>query len=557
MDEVKSTGAVAINFTALNRNTGYTGNGGPEEPVFDIADIQGNIIPGFNKNHQYIIGLKIGEVPACKHFLKEIIPHISTLDEVMAFRKIFRMLKLKLGRKPHHELKSTWMNIAFSYTGISKLTDDCAFNSEAFKVGLAARASFLGDPTSNDNEGSPQNWIIGNPGNEPEVLMIFGGDVQEDLQKKVGAVREMAIKAGMEFLYEEEMGGIERDGVSGTEHFGFKDGISQPGVRGRLSDSPTDFLQTRTIAPDVLPDSLLYGYPGQFLSWPGEFVFGYPGQTLDPLVAGSKSTEKPSWTNNGSFLVFRRYKQNVPLFWNYIKETATELAGKTGFDGMTPDKLAAMLVGRWPSGAPFARVQDQDNKALGSDQMANNYFRYASDSCPVKMTSGKEDSYPQAKADPIGLTCPLTSHIRKVNTRDSSNDAGGTLASFNQRLLRRGLSFGPPLADPLNPNEPDPVKGNRGLLFLSYQTSIENQFEFLNNRWMSNKFAPKSPGGDDLFVGQNGNAGEERERTGGIFGKNAVNQQLKTSDQWITSTGGGYFFSPSLSAIAKILSETN
>jgi Dyp-type peroxidase family len=309
------------------------------------------------------------------------------------------------------------------------------------------------------------------------------------------------------------------------------------------------------VAAEVLPDSLLYGYPGQFLSWPGEFVFGYPSQTLDPLVPGSPRNEGPQWTKNGSFLVFRRYRQDVALFWKYMQHTAKDLAGNPAFAGMTHDKLAAMLVGRWPGGAPFARVQDHDDKELGREQMANNYFRYASDSCPVKLVSGYEDKFPQAKADPIGLTCPLMSHIRKVNTRDSANDAGGTLASFNQRLLRRGLSYGPPLLDPLNPHAPDPAHGNRGLLFLSYQTSIEDQFEFLNNRWMSNRFAPKSPGGDDLVIGQNGNAGERRERTGVLFGAGAATETVSTADQWVTPTGGGYFFSPSISAIEKVLSE--
>ena len=198
-------------------------------------------------------------------------------------------------------------------------------------------------------------------------------------------------------------------------------------------------------------------------------------------------------------------------------------------------------------------MPDADNKALGADAMANNYFRFASDSCPVAMVNGYVDQYPQSKADPIGLVCPMAGHTRKVNTRDASNDAGGTLASFQRRILRRGLPFGPPLADPLDAHAPDPAQGNRGLIFFSYQTSIEDQFEFLRNRWMSNRFSPRNPAGDDMLIGLNGNVGQGRERQAGVFDSQAEFVPLATDKQWITPTGGGYFFSPSLSALKTVL----
>ena len=544
-----------VQYSALSRQTGPITPQSPDEPVLDIHDIQGNVIPGFNKPYQYILCFNITDVAQAKAYIRTILPHISTLEEVLAFRRLYRAQKKRLGRKPKGELNATWVNIAFSYPGISKLTPTAeAFENQAFKIGLPDRSQLLGDPTSPDNDGSPQNWIIGGPGNIPDLMLIVGGDRQDESAIKLNFLRKQAEQFGLVCTYDEEMSALERDGVTGLEHFGFKDGISQPGVRGRLSELPNDYLQERYIAPEVVPDSLLYGYPGQFLSWPGEFVFGYPGQTLDPLIPGEVKTEGPEWSKNGSYLVFRRYRQDVKLFWEYMTKTSQQLAGQGSFTNMSPDKLAAMIMGRWPSGAPFARVQDADDKALGSDPMANNYFRYASDSCPVKMVNGYQDTYPQSKADPIGLTCPLTGHIRKVNTRDASNDAGGTFASFQQRLLRRGLSFGPMLDNPLHPETHDPVDGNRGLMFISYQTSIEDQFEFLRNRWMSNRFAPRNPGGDDIAIGLNGNYGQDRVREGIIFDNNANAQSVSTNDQWVTPTGGGYFFSPSISALQNVLS---
>jgi hypothetical protein len=42
--------------------------------------------------------------------------------------------------------------------------------------------------------------------------------------------------------------------------------------------------------------------------------------------------------------------------------------------------------------------------------------------------------------------------------------------------MRRGLPFGPLLANSLDASGTDPASGNLGLIFFSYQTSIEDYF---------------------------------------------------------------------------------
>ena len=75
--------------------------GSPPEPVFDAAvqsDIQGNIIPGFNKDHQHFLFLRIRNPKRAKLFLRELLPRISTMEEVMAFRRLYRSKRFLLGR---------------------------------------------------------------------------------------------------------------------------------------------------------------------------------------------------------------------------------------------------------------------------------------------------------------------------------------------------------------------------------------------------------------------------------------------------------------------------
>ncbi len=99
----------------------------------------------------------------------------------------------------------------------------------------------------------------------------------------------------------------------------------------------------------------MWSRPGQPLVWPGQFVFGYPEQDpMDPLRPRPPTTRGPAWARNGSFVVVRRLRQDVAGFWRCARRHAEALRRK-GVSDMTEVRLAALLVGRWPSGAPLAR----------------------------------------------------------------------------------------------------------------------------------------------------------------------------------------------------------
>ncbi len=518
------------------------------EPVYTAKtqdDIQGNIIPGFNKDHQHFLFYKIGTAKRCKPFLRWIVPYLSSMEEVLAFRKIFRAVRFRVGEEMMM-LSATWINMAFSHNAIRKLTkaaDADAFGDESFRQGLAKRSSFLGDPTAARNPGNPGKWKVGGPKNEADVIVIIASDRPSMLADAVKLVQKNAEAAGMSLVFQQR-GDTLPDPYRGHEHFGFKDGVSQPGVRGKLSTEPGDYITARYIA-GTDPRRLYFAKPGQLLVWPGQFLLGEPRQDANDLLKPAlPATNFPPWAKLGSYLVVRRLRQDVTAFWSFIGKLAATAA-------MPVEKVAAMLVGRWPSGAPIVRVPGNDDPKLGEDTFANNHFLFDDSAKPSQLRpiSGYPgDKHPPAVADFLATVCPHFAHIRKMNPRDSPTDLGKPEDNLTRLILRRGIPFGPSVIGVKHPSKALLAK-ERGLMFLSYGASIEDQFEFLQRRW-SNSAVQPNLGGHDPIIGQNGTGTRERfiqfPAPGG-----PVNITLK--DEWVTPTGGGYFFAPAISAIRDVL----
>jgi Dyp-type peroxidase family len=387
-------------------------------------------------------------------------------------------------------------------------------------------------------------------GDDPRQLQDEVDRLGATLQKIPGAADA---GSGLELIYDQR-GNTLPEALRGHEHFGFKDGVSQPAVRGRISSAPDDFFTPRYVDPSD-PRALNFAAPGDALVYPGQFVFGYELQNRsgDGGVPFDPETF-PAWAKNGSYLVFRRLRQDVAAFRAAMSQKAAELASKPGFSGMTADLLASKLVGRWPSGAPVSRSPDSDNAPLGANDFANNHFAFQNASTPLPLQNAPPhvpDTFPQAPADSEGLLCPHAGHIRKVNPRDLPTDTGGASDTLARRILRRGIPYGDPLPPGADPASRESHL-DRGLLFVCYQTSIVDQFEFLLNHWVNTTGAPEQ-GGFDIVIGQSG-AGAQRDRSVELSTSGNPSQSLTFQPEWVVPTGGGYFFAPSIEALSTVLS---
>ena len=303
-----------------------------KEPVLRVANIQGNVLGGFNKDHQMMLYLGIDDAYTFREWLSMQVPFVSTAAEVIAFNRLFKAMRSR--RKREGYVKATWFNIAFSYEGLLKLNNEAEqFTDQSFKDGLLLRSAELGDP-QDGRPGDPRGWLVGGVDNPADVVLIIAADERCDMLAEADRLIDSLVEfrrsdgslatGGATIIFRDEAANLPPP-IAGHEHFGFLDGVSHPGVRGTVSDDPTDLLTPRQNPNEPhKADAPGQGKPGQDVLWPGEFVFGYRGgdptefekPTKDEILGG------PEWTRDGSLLVIRRLHQNVAGFHSFLKQTA-------------------------------------------------------------------------------------------------------------------------------------------------------------------------------------------------------------------------------------------
>jgi Dyp-type peroxidase family len=482
----------------------------PDDVVVDMPlkldEIQGNVVVGFNKDHTSYLFLALPDDPArARAWLDELVGQVATAREVKQFNDLFREVRRRRGRR-EGAVEAAWMNLAFTHEGLAKLgVDEAELGQfpEEFREGMRRRAAAIGDLGDNH----PDRWPNGLGTRTIHALMILAADSVEDRNREVLYFVRHAASHGVSLVFQQD--GTTRSDAPGHEHFGFKDGVSQPGIRGLTASSYPSGSGDEDPPPDVVAG--------------GEFVLGYPRPRRDgdddPL------SPQPEWTHNGSYLVFRRLRQDVKGFQEFLVAEAARRE-------TTVDLLGAKLVGRYRSGAPLVGAGDAAQDPGTTD--------------PEVLEKARINAFGYA-VDPKGTQVPRAAHIRKTYPRDQEAPAG-ELAE-RPRLLRRGIPFGQsfrhgtPTDSPFGADPPFP--DDRGLCFVCYQRSIRDQFELIQCTWVNQEAVPEEGDGVDPVASQ---ASDKRRLR--IPGTAA--DPVHLPKQWVTTTGGEYFFSPSIGALKRL-----
>jgi Dyp-type peroxidase family len=478
------------------------------QATLDLDDIQGDILEGLQKHFENFLFFKITHATSFKDSVKQHVLRRITNARRTHQRQLTIERRGNPGPGPLEGFQG--LNVGFTNAGLTQLNSARPKLEPAFERGADHQDSsrILNDPLSS-------TWLQKFVSDRIDGVFLLTGRHRSSVMFHCNELLRF-LGNSIKIVYS-EMGNTRPGAERGHEHFGFLDGISQPGIRGL----------TQRSKPISSPDE---GLPGQDLLWPGEFVFGYPGQNpKDSVKEGPPPEMAAPWLRNGSHMVFRRLEQKVPEFRRFIAERAARL-------GMDRELLAARMVGRWKSGAPMELAPLRDNPGLGGDDKRNNDFGFA------------EDRF-QAK-------CPYAAHIRKVYPRDDA--PGGEAEAQRHRIIRAGIPFGPEVM----PGE-TATSHSRGLMFVCYQTSIERQFEYIQRHYANNPDfvdGKQRPGGGavmpgfDPVIGQAPkNGAREMDEPFPNYPNGNRRTTLEIPREFVTLTAAGYFFMPSITALRTVL----
>ncbi|MFI1991760.1 Dyp-type peroxidase [Actinoplanes sp. NPDC020271] len=323
-------------------------------PLSDTSQIQGNVLRPFRGDHQAFLFLSFrSDRGGARAWLAAAATRATGHDDVPQGRPAVD------GATP-----GTLLNVGFTASGLvllhPEVSGDLVGHTAFWQGPLGTRLDDAGAVTTAPallgdlGPGDPSQWVVGGPGRPVDALLTVAAHDAGTLQDAVaGEVREAA-RHGLEVLLVQWGDVLRNDEGKRIEHFGFADGISQPGVRG-------------------FPETVR---PGAAVIAPGEFVLGYPGERRPPSWT-PRPTPAP-WMRDGSFQVFRRLRQDVAGWWEHM---AT-------LDDNRED-AAARALGRHLDGRPLA--------------------------APVHDGELNEFTY---HGDDDGTRTPRYAHIRKVNPRE-------------------------------------------------------------------------------------------------------------------------------------------
>ena len=493
------------------------------------SDIQGFITSAYGHTyHSAYLFIGISDVAQAKEWLTDIIPLVQTSAP---WTKDANGDKIKPERI---------LNIAFTMQGLRKLPlSEMTLNSFPVEMqeGMheAKRAKLLGDV-----EGSSSgNWQIGGEKYPFDILVLLHAGLTPD--------DDTEIKTYVDDISQ----GIESHGMSLThlewghrraddkEHFGFLDGISQPKIKG-INKRNADGEEIKVNIVET--GEFILGYKNQYHLKPGVPVVPVdedPHNILPSLENPGHLYElyndKPlkDIGTNGSYLVYRKLKQDVATFWNYLKDEISRLDG-----AITPERivwLASKFVGRYPDGTPLV-PHPENLKSL-------NGFLFAAD-------------------DPDGMHCPFGSHIRRSNPRDvffPTTPEVSLNTVDKHRLLRRGRLFGDALFDLSALNDKSNADAlaillnlkddgqERGVNFFAVNANIQMQFEFIQDSWASNPHFNSLYQNKDPLMGDHGTTYQRENHM--HIPHDPVRIRTSALPRFIHLLGGAYLFMPSITAL--------
>jgi cytochrome P450 len=365
--------------------------------------------------------------------------HIDNPEKARRWLRDEVLPKVPFGRHPDVGLSAgpKHVHIAFAQRGLAKLSaqwPDAAF-PQAFRQGMAARADKLGDPKPPTQFPACEQ----NASGTKACSRSSNGLAWCPTIEKASAVDAIVL------IY------VQLDRTADAALYGAlcsagaeaRSGGTQPFTSGLQALLDAKLHGSFPLDPGNDGVSLV-GYqdlhkplvdPGGGFAAYGVEYFGFKEGVKAPFdqKAAQQDPHNAAWPHfvarssdplldHGSFLVVRQLKQHVDQFWSEMRKAAPPIADHGARSAQSTTRMAEHVMGIGQDGAP---LQGSDGRS----------------------------------------SCPVQSHITRVNPEPNLG------LDRNPGMLRRGM----PYVD---------SHDARGLMFMAIVEDIEQQFEFVQSRWV-------------------------------------------------------------------------
>lgn len=554
-------------------------NSAPEATLLDLADIQGGILrtygDGFSKGRNFY--LTIRDAQKGRAFVEALRPRITTAarwkdperEEPLVRTRNPRVKDIARasgapdypGRVQLLKPKVT-LNIGFTFMGLLALgvpTRTLRGMPDDFIDGMEARAALLGDDPFLDKRDAV--WRNSRGDRRVHILLTLYAQQQPDgsacpeLDQETQSIIALceASEGGVVLLdgvgphnarWQDLSAVMRRDGdrcwPTNKEHFGLSDGFGDPVFSGQFSGEAE---RVRVAGGGkLMPDG----------SWQplatGEFLLGYPDEAQE--IPGAAMPI--AFSRNGTFMAYRKLHEAVGSFHAYVDAQAARYARLHQISqAEAVETIKAKLVGRWEDGVPLMVAPTYPEWQQFRAELDR--ARAAKDKAKLAEIALKFTNFTYA-ADPAGAKCPVTSHLRRANPRDTlgptfdadGRSQEGSAIINRRRILRRGLPYGS--YDPQTPGD----DGDHGIIFMAICTNLFRQFEFIQQQWMQYGL-DFNAGSDNCPIIGNHPAADAPKMVIPVDPESGqlpfICDQLP---QLVEPRGGDYFFLPSMTALRMI-----
>jgi Dyp-type peroxidase family len=507
-------------------------------------DIQGLLLSGYPQlpfSAYLVWRFRPGQRDAARQWLANLADRLMRVEGTPGNGAIPNVQALKTSEGS--ELRA--INLALTASGLRKLDlDDRRLGefSLEFLEGMAPkpvvptqiprRSSLLGD--AGDSLPARWNWGGWSDDDVDGLLLLYAAD-EPALQALLSAEIEAMHVAAEPVTDRRGSGPVILKGRlydDLKEHFGFKDGVSQPTIEGSpLAKRSKERLKKKKASAvteeEAGSKTLTEKEQRISLVKPGEFVLGYMNERRECIADGSAKgrANVRDLLRNGTYLVFRQLEQDVAGFEDFVASLAERLHGKA--DEEEIEDVAARLVGRYRSGKPLVPRADDS-----PDTPDRNDFLFSHE-------------------DGSGLACPIGSHIRRANPRDAIGPDPDTALRLSKmhRIIRRGRPYG--ARRDVGERQSNGNGAGRGVAFIALNADIAGQFEMIQHSWLNNAhFGGLYSGTDPL--GHAPRSGDEF-----AIQQRPTNVHVERPRPFVTMRGGAYFFMPGINAVRALATEVS